>query len=157
MLSVAELAQRSAHLDPRAPALIDPLLGTSTSFGALSERTESLALAFGSEFDCGVGDRVAALSRNCAELIELYLASARSGTLLFPMNWRFSASQVREALIDAQPRVVFYEHEFRSVIEEIQGTLDIEHWVEFTPGKDSEYEELLQGSSRYSPWQRPAS
>jgi acyl-CoA synthetase (AMP-forming)/AMP-acid ligase II len=87
---------------------------------------------------------VAALSRNSAELVELYLACAKVGCLLFPLNWRFSASQVAEAVRDADPLVVFYENEFASVVTVLRGELDLP-WIEWTTTRNSEYEALLAG------------
>jgi long-chain acyl-CoA synthetase len=85
---------------------------------------------------------VAALSRNSIELIELYLAAARTGALLFPLNWRFSPSQVAQALLEAAPAVVFYESEFADVVDQIRTQVDTT-WIEWATGKDTEYEELL--------------
>jgi long-chain acyl-CoA synthetase len=88
------------------------------------------------------GDRVAALSRNSMELVELYLACARTGALLFPLNWRFSPSQVAEGLKDAAPAVVFFEAEFADIVDQIRGEVDTT-WVEWASGKETEYEDLL--------------
>ena len=144
MMSIGQLGTKTAGFAPGRAALIAPELGVTRTFQQLEERTDRLARALTGMFDAGVGCRVAALSQNCVELIELYLASARAGCLLFPLNWRFSASQVGEALIDAAPVVVFYDTEFRSVVDEVCGTVDVHHWIEWIPGQHSEYEELLE-------------
>jgi acyl-CoA synthetase (AMP-forming)/AMP-acid ligase II len=144
MINLAELTQRSAQLRPGAPALIDPLLSTTPSFATLERRSELLARTLRDAFDVGVDGRVAILSRNSIEVVEIYLAAARAGILLFPLNWRFSSSQVKEALLDAQVTVVFYEHEFLSTIEELRTEVEISAWVEYASGKDSEYEELIR-------------
>jgi acyl-CoA synthetase (AMP-forming)/AMP-acid ligase II len=144
LLSLAELAQRSAQINPGAPALIDPKLGLSMSFSTLDRRSELLALAVRNRLGIDVGGRIAVLSRNSTEFVELYLASAKAGTMLFPLNWRFSVSQTLEALVDAEPDAVFFDHEFRPIVDELRNKIEIGAWVEFAPGQDSEYEELLQ-------------
>jgi acyl-CoA synthetase (AMP-forming)/AMP-acid ligase II len=146
MMNLAELATKTAQRSPEAAALIDPARGRSRTFGALDRRTTRLASALDGRLGAGLGRRVATLSRNSLELFELYLACARSGTLLFPLNWRFSAAQVKAALEDADPTVVFYETAFRSVVDEIRGDLKVETWIEWSStgaGGDSEYDALL--------------
>ena len=51
--------------------------------------------------------------------------------MLFPLNWRFSPSQVKAALEDAEPTVVFYEAAFRAVVDGLRGDLKVESWVEW--------------------------
>ena len=143
MINIGELVTKPAILAPDAPALIDPERAVSRSFGQLATRSEALAGALSRSLSTGEGGRVAALSQNCIELFELYLASAKAGSLLFPLNWRFSPAQVAQALHDAAPSVVFYESELRSTVDEIRSELPVENWVEWSPGKDSEYEELM--------------
>jgi acyl-CoA synthetase (AMP-forming)/AMP-acid ligase II len=64
--------------------------------------------------------------------------------LLFPLNWRFSVEQVHEALVEATPTVVFYDASFRSVVDGVRGTVEVQYWIEWSPGQHSEYEELLE-------------
>jgi acyl-CoA synthetase (AMP-forming)/AMP-acid ligase II len=142
MINLAGSAQRFAARNPHAPALIDPLAGVTRTFGELSRRVDLLS---GALFDaCGVrpGTRVAALSRNSLEMVELYLACARTGALLFPLNWRFSPSQVTAALRDARPSAVFYGAEFADVVDTMRADIDTT-WIEWATNKDTEYEDLL--------------
>jgi acyl-CoA synthetase (AMP-forming)/AMP-acid ligase II len=143
MINLAELGTKMAHCAPEAPALIDSQRGISRSFGALSTRVAHLAEYIVAHY--GAGQRVAVLSRNCVEMMELYLACAAGGALLFPLNWRFSAAQVKEALLDADPAVVFYGDEFAPIVAELRTVVDVRSWVSWAPGQDSEFEELMRG------------
>lgn len=91
----------------------------------------------------GPGQRVAVLSRNCIEMVELYLGCAASGSLLFPLNWRFSAAQLIQALTDADPVVVFYEKAYETLVKELTSVIPARAWVAWETGCDSEFEELL--------------
>lgn len=142
MINIAGLPDMFAARNATQPALIDPITGVTRTFGQLSARTDRLAGALVDVLGVRPGSRVAALSRNTIELMELYLACGRTGALLFPLNWRFSASQVAEALKDAAPAVVFYESDFADIVNEIRSQVDTV-WVESATGKDTEYEELL--------------
>ncbi|QRP42850.1 class I adenylate-forming enzyme family protein [Amycolatopsis sp. FDAARGOS 1241] len=142
MFNIANMPEMFAARNTTQPALIDPVSGVTRTYGALADRTDRLAGALFDELGVGRGGRIAALSRNSIELVELYIATARVGAMLFPLNWRFSATQVAEALLDAAPDVVFYEAEFADVVAEIRTRVDTV-WVEWSTGKDSAYEELL--------------
>ena len=143
MISIGDIAARGAMLSPGKPALVDPVLGAARSFGQLADRSDLLGQALATKFRVGVGDSVAALSQNCVEFFELYLAAARTGATLFPLNWRFSASQVVESLLDAKPKVVFYQREFRAVVDEVKASVEGIEWIEWSAGEDSPYEDVL--------------
>lgn len=142
MMNLADLMTTSARRSPGATALIEPHLGIHRSFAAMEERTERLATAMQNLLGAGAGERVAALSRNCLEIFELYLAVAKSGTLLFPLNWRLGAAELVEIVRQADVRVVFYDREFAAVVDEMRASIDAT-WIEWSPGADSPFEELL--------------
>lgn len=141
MINLAELGTKTARCTPHAPALIDAQRGTVRTFAELSGRVQCLALSLCNMF--GPGQRIAVLSRNCAEMVELYLACAASGSLLFPMNWRLSTAQLRHALLEADPMAIFYDKTYQSVIDELHSVVGARVWVYWEPGRESGYEELL--------------
>ena len=75
-------------------------------------------------------------------MVELYLACARTGAMLFPLNWRFSAGQVANALREATPSVVFYGLGVRGSAGPMRGEVEAS-WIEWATAKDTEYEDLL--------------
>lgn len=152
MINLATLGQGFRFRNPGAPALIEPHLGISLTFGELGRRSELLASALHAHHGITPGSRVAALSRNSLELVELYLACARAGALLFPLNWRFSESQVADALRDATPTVVFYEAEFRPIVDKLRVEIDVRGWIEWSTGDDSDYEDLLRRADAATGW-----
>jgi acyl-CoA synthetase (AMP-forming)/AMP-acid ligase II len=97
------------------------------------------------------GDRVAMLSRNCAEYQALYFAAGRAGLITQPLNWRLSAPALAEIIRDARPRVVITQDEFSDITVELQRTLDIGCWFEFGEDSDGSLDDLLQRSSSDEP------
>jgi long-chain acyl-CoA synthetase len=67
------------------------------------------------------GDRVAVLAKNSPEFVYLYIACARIGAIVLPINWRLSAEEVGFILSDGSPRVLFVDPEFGSVVESTAG------------------------------------
>ncbi len=97
-----------ARLRPNAPA-IDDL--TSDRRWTYAEFDYAVARCAGALVARGVsvGDRVAALSKNCAELIMLHLACARLGAIYVPFNWRLAAEEVKWLIEDSDPSLVFID------------------------------------------------
>lgn len=144
MLNLAQWTTKAAHSDPNSPALIEPQLHIVRTFGELEERTTLLAHALTDILDAGKGSRVVAFGRNTLEFVELYIACAWSGTVLFPLNWRQSSVMNQAALRECQPKVVFYDAEFASEIDELRDSAPSARWIEWEPGKASVFEDLIQ-------------
>ena len=94
-LGVAELFLARARANPTAPALLAE--GRCLSFAALAARVERLAAGLAAR---GVarGDRIAILSENRGEYVEVMLASARIGAILACQNWRLAAPELAHCL-----------------------------------------------------------
>jgi fatty-acyl-CoA synthase len=81
-------------------------LDTETTYAELDERSERLA---GSLLADGVarGDRVASLTGNRPEHVELLFACAKAGLILAPINHRLAPAEIAYQLDDAEPTVLF--------------------------------------------------
>lgn len=143
MLNLAQWTTKAAHADPEGIALIEPHLKITRTFAELEDRTVLLAQAMTGPLGAGLGARVVAFGRNSLEFVELYIACAWSGTVLFPLNWRQSSSLNQSALQDCQPRVVFYDEEFSAEVDELRPFAPGAEWIMWSPGNDSPYEQLL--------------
>jgi acyl-CoA synthetase (AMP-forming)/AMP-acid ligase II len=141
LINLAELGTKAARCTPHAPALIDPQRGTARTFAELSGRVQCLAVSLWNMF--GPGQRVAVLSRNGFEVVELYLACAASGSLLFPMDFRLSLAELRHALREAEPVAIFYDKAYQSIVDELHSVVDARMWTYWEQGRESGYEELL--------------
>jgi fatty-acyl-CoA synthase len=97
-LSYGEQLARTARKTPDATAL--RFRDRTLTFGRLDERVTRLANAL-AERGTRQGDRVAAFSNNCLEMVETYLASARLGAICVPVNFRLVAPEVQYILEDS--------------------------------------------------------
>lgn len=143
MLNLAHWATKTADTTPDAIALIEPHLGIHRTFGELARRVDLLAHALQDVLDAGHGQRIAALGRNSLEFVDLYLAAAKAGTVLFPLNWRQSTTLNQASLRDCAPRVVFYDTELADEVEPLREAAPDAAWIAWTPGSHSPYEQLL--------------
>ncbi|TVR31378.1 MAG: AMP-dependent synthetase [Nitriliruptor sp.] len=151
MLNLSDFLTRNAWRDPHGDACIDPASGRRLTHGALDDRATRLASAIRGSLGLEPGDRIAILSQNTAEYLELYYASARAGTITVPLNWRLSAPELARILNDADPRAVIYAGAFDETAEELQRRTTIDSWVRFAPGDDSPYEDLLAAAGDAPP------
>ncbi|HET8852626.1 MAG TPA: class I adenylate-forming enzyme family protein [Ktedonobacteraceae bacterium] len=63
------------------------------------------------------GDRVLVVLKNCRENLVLYWACQLLGLIYTPVNFRMSLAELAYCIGDAEPVLVFYEEESRSIIE----------------------------------------
>jgi acyl-CoA synthetase (AMP-forming)/AMP-acid ligase II len=69
------------------------------------------------------GDRVAILSQNSPEMVDLIGAVARLGAILLPVNYRLSAEEIGYVLADGAPVLVLAGPEYQETIAALQASL----------------------------------
>ena len=99
------LAARAA-LTPEREALIDG--DARITYRLLAARSAAAARLL-HELGVRPGDRVATLTANRGEFVELLYAVARVGAVLAPLNWRLAGPELEYQLADAGARVLFTE------------------------------------------------
>jgi acyl-CoA synthetase (AMP-forming)/AMP-acid ligase II len=101
--TVFGLFQARARLHPRRIAVQDARV--ARGYGELEDRSVRLAAAFAAR---GIrrGDRVAMLSENRVEYVEVMLAAARLGAVVACLNWRLTPREIDECLDVVTPSLV---------------------------------------------------
>ena len=72
------------------------------------------------------GDRIAILSRNRTEYVELIGAAARLGAVVSVVNWRLSAAEVAMVLDGDAPKIALLEAEFWPLLEPVLDRTDLD-------------------------------
>src|SRR3546814_597673 len=88
------------------------------SYAQLLKRVDRLAGLL-SDHSIGRGDRVAILSHNRSEYIELELAAAARGTIVACLNWRLAEPELRHCVKLVQPRLILAEAELAPALATI--------------------------------------
>jgi fatty-acyl-CoA synthase len=85
--------------------------GRVVSYRELDEGSDAFAAAF---VEAGLhrGDRVATLTANSPEHVQIFFACAKLGLILLPLSWRLSAPELRYQLDDAEPVVFLVTEEY---------------------------------------------
>lgn len=103
------------------------------------------------------GDKLAVLLENCIEIVEVYLAAAKTGLVVVPVNFRLVASEIEYILNHSDSKGLIVHEEFIPAIETVKPKLkNIEKDKYFVVGKNSyygylNYEELLKKSPDKKP------
>jgi long-chain acyl-CoA synthetase len=115
------------------------------TFGSLFDRVRSLVSGLKFAGVCA-GDRVAVLSKNSMEFVEVYGVSL--GQMIpVPLNWRLSPDELAVILQDCRPTALVYQDVFADIVDRVKGCLGFELAAfEFNSGgSNSTYERLLSG------------
>jgi acyl-CoA synthetase (AMP-forming)/AMP-acid ligase II len=89
--TVASLFSAQARLHPDRVAVVDG--DRQLGYGALDQRARRLASVLAAR-GVGRGDRIALLSENRLEVLELFLAAARLGAIVACQNWRLAPPEL---------------------------------------------------------------
>jgi fatty-acyl-CoA synthase len=71
------------------------------------------------------GDRVGVIAYNCLEWMEIYVAMARAGLVVVPLNFRLTAPEIAYILANAEVGAVIAGPEFCETIDSIRNELDV--------------------------------
>jgi acyl-CoA synthetase (AMP-forming)/AMP-acid ligase II len=127
------------------------------TFAELNSRTNRLANAL---LDMGIrkGDKVSCLLENSIEIVELYHATAKTGIIINPVNFRLAPGEVDYIVNNSDARTVIVHDEFAGCIEAVRENLrNVRNFI--SVGKKKlpgyvEYESLLAHSSKDEPSSR---
>ena len=131
---VANIITDNAECRPHHPAIIDQ--GRKYTFLQHANRVRELVNALG-QAGCRRRDRIAVLSRNCAEYLEIYGACELGGYIAAPVNHRLTAVEVSYIVGNTTPSVMFYSAEFLPIVNEMRSVHTLH--VQIDRGKRPEW------------------
>src|SRR5919201_3712124 len=97
-----------ARTTPRRVAI--DYLGRTITYAELDDASERLAGSFLARGPAR-GDRVATLTGNSPEHVEVFFPCAKPGLMLLPLSWRLFPAELRYQLDDAEPALFLVEAE----------------------------------------------
>ncbi|MEW6334023.1 MAG: AMP-binding protein [Thermodesulfobacteriota bacterium] len=94
----------------------------SFTYREMNERVNRLA---GSLLSMGLrkGDKVAVLLENCIEIVEVYLATAKTGIVIVPINFRLAGRDIEYILDNSDAQMLIVDSEFVPVIDTMRSRL----------------------------------
>jgi len=115
-LNIGEIINVNANKYPNKLALKDSR--RKLTFKELNERTNKITNGF---LKSGIekGDKVAILSNNSIEFMELYVAAAKGGFIIVPLNFRLHPDDIFFIIKNSDAKVLVVESQFRENTEKI--------------------------------------
>jgi acyl-CoA synthetase (AMP-forming)/AMP-acid ligase II len=155
---ITEMLARNAQMYPNEVSLIErePEINSRREITWLEfeNAANKLANALQARGICS-GDKVALLMMNCLEWLPIYFGILKTGALAAPLNFRFTADEIKKCLETAEIKVLVYGPEFKERIEEIRNQLThIKSFIyvgEDCPDETENYAELLEEYSSDAP------
>jgi len=149
-MNIGKIPAKTARLSPNREALVDIPNDRRMSYGELDRRVRQLANAF-IELGLNKGDRVAILSKNCIEYMEIYYACARCGMIAQPLNWRLGTQELLRIMQDGDPSVVMAADEYAETIAGLRDQVAAKNWFSFGKDSDGSYDALVASASDQEP------
>jgi len=157
-MPITEMLARNGRMYPGDVALIErePAVSgrkeiTWLEFDRMANRFARVLI------DGGVkpGDRVVILLTNCLEWLPVYFSVLRTGALAVPLNFRFTAAEIKTCVEVAESVVFIYGQEFIERVDEIyESTLKGMRLIyvgDDCPQKAEHFEQTLAGQSDSAP------
>ena len=110
-MNVTHGLRRALQINPDGPATV--FGERRRNWREIGERVSRLAAGIRS-LGAAAGDRVAILSLNSDRYLELYLATAWAGTVIVPLNIRWSPLENEDAMRDCRANILFVDKAFAS-------------------------------------------
>ena len=132
---VGDWSARRAALSPDRVAVTEPALGATHTYADLDVRANRTARALRS-LGVAAGDRVAVLSRNRVELVDLFFATAKTGSLLAPLSHRLAERELAAVFGAVDPAVVVVETPFEVDLVDALERTDADPVVRSLPTDD---------------------
>ena len=150
MKLLADIHERNAFLASDSPAVVYE--GRTQTFADYWNRINRIAEGL---YRRGVRhqDRVALLSMNRLEYIEVYGACERAGFIMTTVNFRLSASEIEHVLKDSAPHTLIFEDQYADIVDRLRPGLKIRDYVCLgnTPDWAMPYESLADAGSSDGP------
>ena len=104
----------------------------------------------------GKGDKVAVILENCIEIVEVYLATAKTGLVIVPINFRLLGPDVEYIITNSDARALIVHDEFTPCVDGIRPALAgiaPENYIVVGEGRRGyrEYEALLRDAPESEP------
>lgn len=144
--TVGDLVELAAHRDPERIAVKVRESGEARTYGELDERSTRLANGL-LESGLRPGDRIAAWMEDCVEYVELYLAAAKGGLIVAPINARFLASEASYLLEDSGAAALAWTPEVAERVHKLDPELlpGLTIAVRGAEGASKDFEQILAG------------
>ncbi len=134
-INIGGLLAKRAQLSPTLEGLYDVANGLRLDYTQLNARVDQAANMI-SALGLKKGGRVALLLMNSIEFVESFLACAKLGLVVVPLNWRLVPDELEFILKDSGSTVLIFGGEFTANVDELHkrgDKTDLTQWLYVGP------------------------
>jgi acyl-CoA synthetase (AMP-forming)/AMP-acid ligase II len=152
-MNLGQMLKVNAKKFPTTVAFKDA--NRTVTYPELNRRVNQLAHSL-SSLGLDKGDKVAVLLENSVEIAEIYLATAKMGLVIVPVNFRLIASEVEYIVNHSDARAIVVHDEFAPTVDAIRPSLrniDPHNYVVVGEGREGyrEFEAFMRGAPESEP------
>jgi len=148
---VGDWSSRRAALSPDRIGLVDATTGERFTYADLDRRANRVArllrehdVESSESDDADIGGRVAVLSRNRPEVVDLFFATGKTGGVLAPLSHRLAPPELRALLEQVEPELLVVETPFVETVETaLESSNPNPSILELPAGSDSDREPFV--------------
>ncbi|SPF46672.1 AMP-dependent synthetase and ligase [Syntrophobacter sp. SbD1] len=151
MFTLGDIPRRGARLYAKKEALV--FGGARLTYARFDQRVNRAANAL-LNLGCQKGQRIAILSENSGEYLEVYFGAAKAGLALVPLNFRLAPGELVQIVNDAEPIVFLAGDGYESVASIIrQKVRCVRTWISLDNPSEGyvSYEEILRNAPDCDP------
>ena len=115
-----DVLKKQAECRPKERAIVDVTTRREYTYEQLNNRANAIAEALTGPLGVKPGERIAMLTQNCSEFIEVLFGCSKAGIILVPLNWRLTVPELAYVMKDATPGVLIYESMFEEQAQGLQ-------------------------------------
>ncbi len=157
MVTVSEMLARNARTYPDGIALIERIasqnLRKQITWEEFDDRANHVANLL---IDRGVkkGDKVILLMMNSINWLEVYFGIIRTGAWVVPLNYRFTAQEIKYCIDIAEAKTLIFDENFTTRVVSIRPELSIDNYFfvgQNTPSDTENLENAINYSYNHEP------
>lgn len=148
-LNLAHMIKINAKKFPNTIALEDKK--RSFTYPELNKRVNKLSHSLVS-LGLKKGDKIAVLLENSIEIVEAYLAAAKTGMVIVPVHFRFVGREIKNIIDNSDAKAFVVHDEFTETVDSIKSKLN-----NITPDRYVVVGEKVKGYKEYEEFIRKAS
>lgn len=118
-----------AKINPNQIVLVDEKSDRRFTYKTFNERVDRVAAFLKKELKVKKGERVAMISWNRIEILDVLFAAAKLGSIFVPINTRYTPREIKDYIGLFEPRVLIYEDEFAERIKELKDLKETGHFI----------------------------
>lgn len=127
--------------------------GASRTYGEVDRRANQLAHAMLAN-GLSPGDRLAVWADDSVEYLETYMAAARAGLVMVPINARLTANEARLLMEDSEPHGLIFSDRLATEVDSLLGPGDVPFVAAYGDervARAQRFEDLIDGGSATPP------